>query len=50
MGSERGGGALIFSMEMQAGQIVERSIAGTGNMSVSACVIRKIWKMRTGRE
>lgn len=33
--SERGGGALIFSMEMQAGQIVERSIAGTGNMSVS---------------
>ena len=33
--TERNGGALIFSMEMQAGQIVERSIAGTGNMSVS---------------
>jgi len=33
--TERKGGALIFSMEMQAGQIVERSIAGTGNMSVS---------------
>lgn len=33
--SGRGGGALVFSMEMHAGQIVERSIAGTGNMSVS---------------
>lgn len=33
--TERRGGALIFSMEMQAGQIVERAIAGTGNMSLS---------------
>lgn len=30
-----GGGALIFSMEMAATQIVERSLAGSGNMSVS---------------
>ncbi|VDA93551.1 Replicative DNA helicase [Klebsiella pneumoniae] len=30
-----GGGALIFSMEMAAAQIVERSLAGSGNMSVS---------------
>ncbi len=30
-----GGGALIFSMEMAAAQIVERSLAGAGNMSVS---------------
>ncbi|MCF0335276.1 replicative DNA helicase [Klebsiella pneumoniae] len=29
------GGALIFSMEMAAAQIVERSLAGSGNMSVS---------------
>ncbi|ARD61585.1 hypothetical protein Y71_17245 [Kosakonia radicincitans DSM 16656] len=33
--TERRSGALIFSMEMQAGQIVERSLAGNGNMSVS---------------
>lgn len=33
--TERRAGALIFSMEMQAGQIVERSLAGNGNMSVS---------------
>ncbi|HBQ5956555.1 TPA: AAA family ATPase [Klebsiella pneumoniae subsp. pneumoniae] len=30
-----GDGALIFSMEMAAAQIVERSLAGSGNMSVS---------------
>ncbi|HGS6875033.1 TPA: replicative DNA helicase [Klebsiella quasipneumoniae subsp. quasipneumoniae] len=30
-----GGGALIFSMEMAAAQIVERSLAVSGNMSVS---------------
>lgn len=30
-----GSGALIFSMEMAAAQIVERSLAGSGNMSVS---------------
>lgn len=31
----KGGGALIFSMEMVAAQIVERSLAGVGNLSVS---------------
>lgn len=31
----KGGGALIFSMEMAATQIVERSLAGAGNLSVS---------------
>jgi replicative DNA helicase len=30
-----GGGALIFSMEMAASQIIERTIAGVANMSVS---------------
>ncbi|HID9708199.1 TPA: replicative DNA helicase [Serratia marcescens] len=30
-----GGGALIFSMEMAALQMVERSVAGAGNLSVS---------------
>ncbi len=30
-----GGGALIFSMEMAATQIVERSLAGSGNIAVS---------------
>ncbi|MGK0735963.1 replicative DNA helicase [Yokenella regensburgei] len=33
--TERGGGALIFSMEMASAQIVERSLAGAGNLSVS---------------
>ncbi|SMG60189.1 replicative DNA helicase [Cedecea sp. NFIX57] len=33
--TQRGGGALIFSMEMAAPQIVERSLAGAGNLSVS---------------
>ncbi|MDM3130706.1 MULTISPECIES: replicative DNA helicase [Citrobacter] len=33
--TRRGGGALVFSMEMAAAQIVERSLAGAGNMSVS---------------
>ncbi|STT67407.1 replicative DNA helicase [Klebsiella pneumoniae] len=33
--TSNGGGALIFSMEMAATQIVERSLAGTGNLSVS---------------
>ncbi len=31
----KGGGALIFSMEIAATQIVERSLAGAGNLSVS---------------
>lgn len=31
--TEQGGGALFFSMEMSALQIVERSVAGAGNMS-----------------
>lgn len=31
----KGGGALIFSMEMAAQQITERAIAGAGNMPVS---------------
>lgn len=30
-----GGGALFFSMEMGAQQIVERTVAGAGNMSTS---------------
>ncbi|MXE16602.1 replicative DNA helicase, partial [Escherichia coli] len=30
-----GGGALFFSMEMGAQQIVERTVAGAGNMSSS---------------
>jgi len=33
--TSRGGGALIFSMEMASAQIVERSVAGAGNLSVS---------------
>ena len=32
--TSKGGGALIFSMEMAAAQIVERSLAGAGNLSV----------------
>ncbi|EJJ3881200.1 replicative DNA helicase [Salmonella enterica] len=33
--TSKGGGALIFSMEMAAAQIVERSLACAGNLSVS---------------
>jgi replicative DNA helicase len=33
--TRNGGGALIFSMEMSALQIVERSVAGAGRLSVS---------------
>jgi len=32
--TETGGGALMFSMEMTSGQITERTIAGSGGMSV----------------
>ncbi|WP_273867544.1 replicative DNA helicase [Serratia odorifera] len=33
--TRKGGGALIFSMEMAAMQMVERSVAGAGNLPVS---------------
>ncbi|EAB4089730.1 TPA: replicative DNA helicase [Citrobacter freundii] len=33
--TRKGGGALIFTMEMASVQIVERQIAGSGNLSVS---------------
>ncbi len=44
-----GGGALIFSMEMAAAQIVERSLAGSGNMSVSRLRNPSICRTRIGR-